>query len=172
MSIQFQCPGCGKILAVGDENVGQQAKCPHCELVSLVPEASSEVYDAETVGGAGAASDPGVSGSPFGATAPQGMGPSQAGSGSPFDAQSQTMYVPIKSHLVDAIIVTLCCCLPFGIVGIVYAAMCKGQLSVGNYALAQEYSSKANMWNMIGLAIGLTGNILYFGFSAFMAANH
>ena len=142
MSIQFQCPGCGKILAVGEENVGKQAKCPHCELVSLVPEMSSDIYDAESVGSDQAA-------------APE---PSQPVSGSPFGVQQPpqpTIYEPINPHLVDAIIITLCCCLPFGIVGIVYAAMCKGQISVGNYELAKDYSKKANMWNMIGLAIGL-----------------
>lgn len=34
----------------------------------------------------------------------------------------QTPPVQIKSHLAEAIITTLCCCLPFGIVSIVYAA--------------------------------------------------
>ena len=140
MSIQFQCPGCGKMLAVDEESVGKQAKCPHCELVSLVPEANSTVYDAEAIGAPGDAGQ-----------AESGQGES----GSPFGAPEQVIYEPINSHLVDAILVTLCCCLPFGIVGIVFAAMCKSEIGIGNYALAKEYSEKAHMWNMIGLGLGV-----------------
>lgn len=161
MSIQFPCSGCGKILAVGDENVGRQAKCPHCGLVSLVPEPASAVYDAnlvedtEEVGTEGASSS-----SPFGASSPAGSG--QTEPGSPFAPPGQMMLEPINSHLVDAILVTICCCLPFGIVGIIFAAMCKSQIATGNYALAREYSRKANMWNMIGLFLGLSISALYF----------
>jgi phage FluMu protein Com len=131
MPIQFPCPGCGKVLAVGEESAGHQAKCPHCELVSLVPESTSTIYDAELVGGAEATR----------------AGPA----GSPFDDPPEVMTEPINSHLVDAILITLCCLTPFGIVGIIFAAMCKKQIGVGNYALARKYSEKSHLWNMIGL---------------------
>lgn len=46
----------------------------------------------------------------------------------------QTPPVQIKSHLAEAIITTLCCCLPFGIVSIVYAAKVSSLLQSGDVA--------------------------------------
>ena len=62
----------------------------------------------------------------------QGTGPSMAPPGQ-----------KVSSHLAPAIIVTLLCCLPFGIVAIVYAAQVNGKLNAGDYTGALNASHKA-----------------------------
>ena len=61
----------------------------------------------------------------------------------------------IQSYLVFAIIVTVLCCLPFGIPAIVYAAQVPGKVAAGNIAGALESSRKARMWCWIGFWSGL-----------------
>ncbi len=53
-------------------------------------------------------------------------------------------YVP--NHLVWAILTTLFCCLPLGIVSIVYAAQVDGKRAAGDLAGAREASRKAGNW--------------------------
>ncbi|MEI6537987.1 MAG: CD225/dispanin family protein [Planctomycetota bacterium] len=66
----------------------------------------------------------------------------------------------IPNHLVKAIISTLCCCLPFGIVAIVFAAQVNGKLDAGDYAGAQKASQEANKWGNISIGIGVVVNLL------------
>lgn len=67
-------------------------------------------------------------------------------------------YVP--NYLVQAILTTIFCCLPFGIVGIVYAAQVNGKLAVGDYAGAVQTSNQAKMWCWISLGVGLVCQII------------
>jgi len=66
----------------------------------------------------------------------------------------------IPNHLVKAIISTICCCIPFGIVAIVFAAQVNGKLDSGDYAGAQKASQQANMWGNIAIGVGIVVNIL------------
>ena len=66
----------------------------------------------------------------------------------------------VSNYLVHAILVTVCCCLPFGIVAIVYAAQVNSKLNAGDYAGALESSRKAKRWCWIGLAVGLAINLV------------
>jgi hypothetical protein len=68
----------------------------------------------------------------------------------------------VPNYLVPAILVTLCCCLPFGIPAIVYAGQVNGKLSAGDVAGAQEASRKAQMWCWISFGLGLVGNVIGF----------
>jgi hypothetical protein len=52
----------------------------------------------------------------------------------------------IPNHLVWAILATLFCCLPLGIVSIIYAAKVDGLRLAGDLAGAREMSHKAKMW--------------------------
>lgn len=52
----------------------------------------------------------------------------------------------IDNHLVKAILTTIFCCLPFGIVAIVYAAQVDGKVRSGDIAGAIESSNNANKW--------------------------
>jgi hypothetical protein len=64
----------------------------------------------------------------------------------------------VTNYLWQSIVITLCCCMPFGIVAIVYAAQVNTKLGVGDVAGAQDSSSKAKMWCWIGFGVGLVTN--------------
>ena len=61
----------------------------------------------------------------------------------------------VPNYLVHAILCTLCCCVPTGIVAIVYAAQVNGHLERGEYAAAQAASENAKLWCIISLVLGL-----------------
>lgn len=52
----------------------------------------------------------------------------------------------IPNYLVHSVVATLCCCLPLGIVALVYAAQVNTKLAAGDEAGAQESSKKAKTW--------------------------
>ncbi len=64
--------------------------------------------------------------------------------------------------LVWAILSTLCCCLPFGIVAIVYAAQVDGKYAAGDYQGAVDSANKAKTWCWVSFGIGFIGGIAYF----------
>jgi hypothetical protein len=70
-------------------------------------------------------------------------------------------HVPINNWLVPAIFGTLCCCLPFGIVSIVYAAQVNGMLAAGNVDGARHTADKAKMWFWIAFGLGLLVQVGY-----------
>jgi len=77
----------------------------------------------------------------------------------PQAAPGQPAQVP--NYLVQAILVTIFCCLPFGIVAIVFAAQVNGKLQAGDLNGAMESSRKAKMWSWLGFGIGLGFAVLY-----------
>jgi hypothetical protein len=70
--------------------------------------------------------------------------------------------VRVNTHLALAIVVTVLCCLPFGIVGIVHAAQVNAKAQAGDLAGAQEASRKAKLWSLWGLGLGVGAYVLYF----------
>jgi uncharacterized membrane protein YvbJ len=75
---------------------------------------------------------------------------------------ASTTPVKIDNNLVLAIVVTVFCCLPFGVVGIVYAAQVNAKAQVGDIAGAQESARKARMWSLLGLGLFLGAVTLWF----------
>ncbi|HEY9003310.1 MAG TPA: CD225/dispanin family protein [Mucilaginibacter sp.] len=67
-----------------------------------------------------------------------------------------------KNWLVESILVTLFCCLPFGIAGIVYASAVNSKYDAGDYAGALYQSQQAAKWTKIGFWIGIAGVVIYF----------
>lgn len=67
-----------------------------------------------------------------------------------------------ESNLVWAILCTLLCCLPLGIVSIVYAAKVDSLYTSGDYQGAQEASDKAKKYALIGAVTGVVCAIIYF----------
>ncbi|MCA1719401.1 MAG: CD225/dispanin family protein [Actinobacteria bacterium] len=61
----------------------------------------------------------------------------------------------MPNYLVPAILTTLFCCLPLGIVSIVFAAQVNGKLEAGDRAGALDSSRKARMWAWISFGTGL-----------------
>lgn len=79
----------------------------------------------------------------------------------------QQPITPPKTYLVESILVTLFCCLPFGIAGIVNAANVSSKFAMGDYAGAEYSSNQAKKWMNWGLLSAIIGAVLYF-FLVFM----
>jgi hypothetical protein len=61
----------------------------------------------------------------------------------------------IPNYLTQAILLTLCCCPPLGIVAIVNAAQVNGYLANGNFEAARRSSDEARKWSTIGCVLGI-----------------
>ncbi|MCF6182193.1 CD225/dispanin family protein [Lutibacter sp.] len=53
---------------------------------------------------------------------------------------------PPKNYLVESILVTIFCCLPFGIAGIVFASQVNSKFALGDYEGAIASSKRAKKW--------------------------
>lgn len=68
----------------------------------------------------------------------------------------------VPNYLWQSILVTFFCCLPFGIVAIVYAAKVDGLLQAGDRAGAQQASASARTWCMVSFWLVAPFVILWF----------
>lgn len=60
---------------------------------------------------------------------------------------------PVLSNwLIPAVIATLCCCPPFGIIALIFSAQVNSKLAAGDIAGAQRASSRARIWTIIAFA--------------------
>lgn len=75
-----------------------------------------------------------------------------------------TPQVQPKNWLVESILVTIFCCLPFGIAGIVFATQVNSKYAAGDYAGALKASQDAGKWTKIGFWIGVIGIACYLAF--------
>jgi len=78
---------------------------------------------------------------------------------------------PPSNYLVPAILTTLFCCLPFGIVSIVFAAQVNSKWAMGDVRGAQDSSQKAKTWATVSAIVGGVILILYIIVFA-LAASH
>ena len=67
------------------------------------------------------------------------------------------------TYLAWAIVVTLLCCIPFGVVAIIYASKVQSQWQQGDYIGAQRSSQQAKTWTIVAAASSLVIYALYFG---------
>ena len=67
----------------------------------------------------------------------------------------------VPNYLVQAILVTLFCCVPFGIVAIVYAAQVNGKVALGDMEGAWRTSRRAKNWAWISFGVGLVITIVW-----------
>ncbi|GAB3065582.1 CD225/dispanin family protein [Stenotrophomonas tumulicola] len=67
----------------------------------------------------------------------------------------------IPNHLVWSILTTLFCCLPLGIVSIVFAAQVNGKVAAGDIAGAREASDKAKKFAMWSAIVTISIIVLY-----------
>jgi hypothetical protein len=77
----------------------------------------------------------------------------------------------IPNYLWQSIVVTLCCCLPLGIVSIIFAAQVNSKLAQGDIAGARDASQKAKMFALIGFGVGLVLIVLSMIFNGAMVMN-
>lgn len=102
-------------------------------------------------------SPPPMGGSPY--QPPVSSTPSYAGAPQP----------DIPTYLWQSIVVTVLCCLPFGIAAIIYAAKVDGLKRAGDWAGARSASDLAKKWCWWSFALGLAVNLLAF-FGSFFSA--
>ena len=104
----------------------------------------------------------------------------QAEENASFCANCGTVLIPgqpqhIPNHLVWAILSTICsticCCIPTGIVSIVYAARVNGLVAAGDFAKARQASENAKMWAWISFGLGIVGGIANFAIIATLNSN-
>jgi len=78
---------------------------------------------------------------------------------------------PPKNWLVESILVTLFCCLPFGIAGIINASKVESRFYSGDIEGAERAAQEAKKWTKIGFWISLVGIIIYLLFYAVVMAS-
>ena len=97
---------------------------------------------------------------PYGTSAapnPNGLNPGNANfGGMPMEGKP-------KNYLVESILLTFCCCLPLGIVGIVFASQVDSKWNAGDHAGAIAAAENAKKFVLIGLVLGIVVNIVGFG---------
>ena len=158
MAVEFRCTQCNKLLRIGDDAAGGQAKCPECGAIVPVPSRPAP-------GAPGAEED-----SPF---APAGQPAGAADATNPFKAPGQyaqpsrQSYRPpvvheVPNYLLQAILCTVFCCQPFGIVAIVFAAQVNGKLAAGDYHGAVSYSNSARTWCWVSFWLVFVWVIFWF----------
>lgn len=69
-----------------------------------------------------------------------------------------------ENWLVEAILVTILCCLPFGVVGIIFAAQVNSKQQAGDMEGAEKARREAAKWTKIGFWVGLAWVLLIFLF--------
>jgi hypothetical protein len=67
----------------------------------------------------------------------------------------------VPNYMTQAVMVTLCCCIPFGIVAIVKASSVNTLLAKGEYEQAVAASEEAKKYCWIGFVLGIVANGAY-----------
>ena len=74
----------------------------------------------------------------------------------------------VPNYLVQAILVTVFCCLPFGIVAIINAAQSSSKRDAGDHEGAMRAAQKSKQWCWIAVGAGV---VVAVGYAFFVAAN-
>lgn len=174
MSVQCPNPNCGRTFEIPDDAAGREMKCPYCGLSASAPQAGP---GAPGEGQGPPPPPPGYQPPPnYGPQQPPpppGYGPQQPQQPPGYGPQQPPGYGPPPppgygppmgmkppNCLVWAILATLFCCLPFGIVAIVYAAQVDSKFNTGDYYGALKSSDNAKKWCWASFITGLVVTVL------------
>lgn len=154
--IKYQCPSCEKTLKIPNNLIGKTLKCPNCK--NLINPTFEENFVEEPLE---PTPTPVRKRKPANVVFCQGCGAENSDQNiscencnEPLTSNNQMSnskrYENVPNYLVTSIIVTLCCCLPFGIVAIVYAASVNAKVAAGDIQGAKAASGTALMWCYLG----------------------
>lgn len=65
------------------------------------------------------------------------------------------------TYMVWAVISTVCCCLPLGVVAIFFAAQVSAKYYARDFEGSKKASERAELWIILAIALGVAFNILY-----------
>ncbi len=97
---------------------------------------------------------------------PQWGGQQQTWSGG---AQGQGAAANVDTWLWQSIVATVLCCLPAGIVGIVFAAQANSAKNLGDATTAREKARLARIWTLVSVGIGVVTILIFLVFGVFGA---
>lgn len=66
-----------------------------------------------------------------------------------------------NNNMALAILTTVCCCLPLGIVAIIKANSVSSLYAMNQYEAAVVAANEAKKWSLIGIGISLVGWLIY-----------
>jgi hypothetical protein len=69
----------------------------------------------------------------------------------------------IPTYLWQSIVAIICCCLPAGVVSLVYAIKVDPAIQAGDISAAKEASKNAKMWFWISFGVGIVVQCVFFG---------
>lgn len=69
--------------------------------------------------------------------------------------------VKVDSWLWQSIVATLLCCLPAGVVGIIFASKAQSAAAAGDIAGAQQAAKTAKTWTLVAFGFGLVAVVAY-----------
>lgn len=98
-------------------------------------------------------------------------GPQMANAYNPYAAQPRqpspdSQPMP-STYLGWNIAATILCCIPAGIIGIVFSAMVRGKYDQGDYAGAVKASSRASLWFIISIVVGIIQGVFALALNIF-----
>ena len=67
----------------------------------------------------------------------------------------------INTWLIPSVISTMVCCLPLGIVAIIFSSKCNQAVNNGDWQAARRYSRQAKLWFFISTILGGLATVLY-----------
>lgn len=149
----MNCPNCGYLNAEG------ATVCASCGQ-TLVAAPAEPMY-APPAAPAAPAAPPAYAPPAPQAYAPQ---PGYAPPAQGFAPPQVVATAPVKNHMVMAILTTLFCCLPAGVVAIIYASQVNSKLQAGDFMGAQAASKNAATWSWVSVGLGalyIVGIIIY-----------
>ena len=162
MPVPVTCPKCHQVFAGPDNAAGQETYCPHCGTAVIMPAIPPSAAQGPPPPPGN--QQPGPPPPGFQQVGPPPPGYQQPGPPPPPGYQGPAGGLPMgpkpSNHLVWAILATIFCCVPFGIVAIVYSSQVDGKFIRGDYHGALESANKAKTWCWVSFAIGLVGTVI------------
>jgi len=160
----INCPKCETTIS------GEGNFCPYCgaSVYSHSQHGGEQVPDDTRYAPPGTADDGGktkyaphyVQEEPYQASPKQAYTPSYA-QGAPVMPPRQTQQAPPKTWLLESVLATIFCCLPAGLVGIIYASNVESHWYKGNREAAVSSANTAKTWTIVSFVVGLVSVLTY-----------